>query len=106
MSLSIYHEAAEKVGGKFKLTVLLQKRVRELVKGGMQPLVTVEPKASPIDIALREVMENKISFDGGMIDFKQLRIGRAEETKKETKAETKRETKTAKKKEKSKKKKK
>ena len=57
----MFDEAVEKVGGAFQLTVLLQKRVRELVRGAT-PLISVDSNMHPIDIALREVMEDKISL--------------------------------------------
>jgi DNA-directed RNA polymerase subunit omega len=60
-SLEDYSRAAEKVGGRFRLTVLLQKRVRELVRGAA-PLVDVRPGDSPIHVALREVLEGKVEL--------------------------------------------
>ena len=55
-----YDRAAEKVGGAFRLSVLLQKRVRELVRGS-QPLVEAISADSTIDIALREILCDKVS---------------------------------------------
>lgn len=60
-NLAMYDRAIEKVGGAFKLTVLIQKRVREIIRGA-SPLVPVTPEMSPIDIALREVLEDKINL--------------------------------------------
>lgn len=51
-------EAREKVGNTFALTVLLQKRCRELVRGA-EEFVKIASK-SPIDIALEEVLQGKI----------------------------------------------
>ena len=51
-------EAKSKIGNTFALTVLLQKRCQELVRGA-QKLVEVDAK-SPIDIALEEVLAGKI----------------------------------------------
>jgi DNA-directed RNA polymerase subunit K/omega len=51
-------EAKKKIGNTFALTVLLQKRCQELVRGA-QKLVEVDAK-SPIDIALEEVLQGKI----------------------------------------------
>ena len=64
MELADYDRAIEKVGGSFKLSVLLQKRVRELVRGG-RALVEVGERDSPIDIALREVLEEKVTVATG-----------------------------------------
>lgn len=51
-------EAKKKIGNTFALTVLLQKRCQELVRGA-QKLVEIDAK-SPIDIALEEVLQGKI----------------------------------------------
>jgi DNA-directed RNA polymerase omega subunit len=51
-------EAKKKIGNTFALTVLLQKRCQELVRGA-QKLVEVDAK-SPIDIALEEILAGKI----------------------------------------------
>lgn len=53
---------AEKFGGRFKLTVLIQKRVRELVKGA-QKLIESEHK-NLIDIALDEIKAGKVGYEG------------------------------------------
>lgn len=53
-------EAVRKVGGRFKLTVLLQKRIQELNKGA-QKLVETEG-ASLLETALQEVLAGKISL--------------------------------------------
>ena len=53
-------DLAEKVGGLFRLTVLLQKRVRELV-GGAPPLVEIDG-TNPIDIAMAEVEADAIEL--------------------------------------------
>lgn len=82
--------AAEKVGGNFKLCVLLQKRVRQLV-GGSPPLVKVTADMSPIDIALDEVIEGKISLsDRFEVEAKKAatRQEKSEEKKPRTKART------------------
>ncbi len=51
-------EAKKKIGNTFALTVLLQKRCQELVRGA-QKLVDFEAK-SPIDLALEEILQGKI----------------------------------------------
>ncbi len=55
---------SRKIGGRFKLTVLIQKRIQELVRGA-NPLVTIdsERKHSLIDIAVEEILQGKIGFD-------------------------------------------
>ena len=58
MDLKKLREAKAKIGCTFELTVLLQKRCRELVKGA-QKLVELASR-NPIDIALEEVLQGKI----------------------------------------------
>lgn len=54
-------ELADKTGGVFKLTVLLQKRVQELVNGAPKLVETFE--SDVLKIALQEVMEGKIELE-------------------------------------------
>jgi DNA-directed RNA polymerase subunit omega len=51
-------ELVKKVGGRYKLTTMVQKRVAELVKGA-RPLVPPENK-TPLEIAVQEIDEGKI----------------------------------------------
>lgn len=51
-------EAKKKIGNTFALTVLLQKRCQELVRGA-QKLVEFDAK-HPADIALEEILQGKI----------------------------------------------
>ncbi len=66
MDKSEIDRMAEKFGGRFKLTVLLQKRVRELVKGAPR-LVECDHK-NLIDVALEEVRQGKLQFEGLLQD--------------------------------------
>ena len=50
-----------KVGGRFKLTALIQHRVRELMEGA-RPLVPRNGR-SDIEIAILEIMEDKIELE-------------------------------------------
>ncbi|MFQ5844978.1 MAG: DNA-directed RNA polymerase subunit omega [Planctomycetota bacterium] len=54
-------EAQERFGGPFKVTSLLQKRVRELVLGS-KPLIETD-LTRPIDIALEELLKNKLDLE-------------------------------------------
>ena len=48
----------DKVGGRFRLTTLIQKRWRELMMGA-RPMV--EPgKLTPMEIVVKEILEGKI----------------------------------------------
>ena len=64
---------AEKFGGRFKLTVLIQKRVKELVKGAAR-LVETDHK-NLIDVALEEIRQGKLQWEG-MLDDEPERKGR------------------------------
>ncbi|MFW6133700.1 MAG: DNA-directed RNA polymerase subunit omega [Planctomycetota bacterium] len=55
-------EIVEKVGGKFKLTALIQKRMLELMEGA-RPLVEREAGMTDLDIVIQEILEDKISID-------------------------------------------
>ncbi len=54
-------EALERVGGRFKLTVLIQKRVQELNKGAPR-LVDSESK-NLIDVVIDEILADKIYLE-------------------------------------------
>ncbi len=58
--IRIIDELEAKVGGRFKLTTLLQKRIRELVAGAPR-LVDVRSD-NPIDIAIEEVRAGKVEL--------------------------------------------
>ena len=61
MNFQQIQEAQERFGGPFAMTSILQKRVRELVQGS-RPVVETN-KTRPIDIALEELLENKLSLE-------------------------------------------
>lgn len=55
-------EIIRKVGGKFKLTALLQKRMVELMQGA-KPFVERTRGMTDLEVAIQEVLEDKISID-------------------------------------------
>lgn len=59
----LYERAAERVPGKFVLTVLVQRRVRELVAGAA-PLVPTNGFSSLEEVAVAEIAEGKVWFEG------------------------------------------
>ncbi|MBI3098850.1 MAG: DNA-directed RNA polymerase subunit omega [Planctomycetes bacterium] len=59
-------EATMKVGGRFKLTVLIQKRLLEL-KRGAPKLVEISPE-DPLDIILEEILQEKIALSKDEIE--------------------------------------
>ncbi len=55
-------ELAEKVGGKFKLTTMIQKRLNELMDGS-RPLIEDAEGKTQLEIVIQEILEDKITID-------------------------------------------
>ena len=55
-------EIINKVGGKFKLTALIQKRMVELLQGS-RPLVERKRGMTDMEVAIQEILEDKVSID-------------------------------------------
>lgn len=55
-------EIVEKVGGRFKLTALIQKRLVELMHGA-RPLVERKRGMTEIEVVVQEILEDKIAID-------------------------------------------
>ena len=55
-------QLSEKFGGRYKLTVLIQKRLKELVKGAAK-LVDMEDR-NLINIVIEEIRQGKVTFEG------------------------------------------
>jgi DNA-directed RNA polymerase subunit omega len=60
MDVERLERLTQKVGGRFKLTSLLQKRLAELVKGS-PPMVDL-PSNNFFEVALREIEEGRIEL--------------------------------------------
>ena len=60
MNVDRLEQLTQKVGGRFRLTALLQKRLAELVKGS-PPLVDL-PASDYFEIALSEIEEGRIEL--------------------------------------------
>jgi DNA-directed RNA polymerase subunit omega len=58
--IRIIDELDAKVGGRFKLTALLQKRIRELVAGA--PRLVEIRSDNPIDVAIAEIRAGKVEL--------------------------------------------
>ena len=58
--IRIIDELEQKVGGRVRLTTLLQKRIRELVAGA--PKLVETRSENPIDVAIEEVRAGKIEL--------------------------------------------
>ena len=55
-------EIVRKVGGRFRLTALIQKRMLELMQGA-RPLVERVRGLTDMELAIQEIMEDKIGID-------------------------------------------
>jgi len=53
-----------KVGGRFKLTALIQKRLDELVQGS-RPLIEDSSGKTMLEIVVQEILQDKIAIDDG-----------------------------------------
>lgn len=51
-----------KVGGRFKLAALIQKRFAELLEGA-RPLVERKPGMTDMEVVIQEILEDKIAID-------------------------------------------
>ncbi len=55
-------DIVNKVGGKFKLTALIQKRMLELMQGA-RPLVERKKGMTDMEVVIQEILEDKIAID-------------------------------------------
>ena len=55
-------EIVEKVGGKFKLTALIQKRMVEIMHGA-RPLVERKDGMTDMELVIEEILADKIAID-------------------------------------------
>ena len=58
-------EIVNKVGGRFKLTALVQRRLCELLQGS-RPLIEDSEGKSMLEIAIQEILQDKITIDDGL----------------------------------------
>jgi DNA-directed RNA polymerase subunit omega len=55
-------DIVNKLGGRFKLTALIQKRIVELMQGA-RPLVKREKGMTDIEVVIQEILEDKVAID-------------------------------------------
>jgi len=55
-------EIVNKVGGRFKLTALIQKRLQELMEGA-RPLIEDAEGKTQLEIVVQEILQDKIAID-------------------------------------------
>ena len=58
-------EIINKVGGKFRLTALVQRRLAELLQGG-RPLIKDTEGKTMLEIVIQEILQDKIAIDDGV----------------------------------------
>jgi DNA-directed RNA polymerase subunit omega len=74
-------QLSEKFGGRYKLTVLIQKRLKELVKGAAK-LVDMEDR-NLINIVIEEIRQGKVTFEGLQLEGDGEKEGKKSSKKKE-----------------------
>jgi DNA-directed RNA polymerase subunit omega len=57
-------ELINKVGGKFRLTSLIQKRLREIMEGS-RPLIDDTEGLTTLEVVIQEILQDKIVIDDG-----------------------------------------
>ena len=55
-------EIVLKLGGRFKLTALIQRRLKELIVDGARPLVDREGRTD-LELVIEEILQDKIAPD-------------------------------------------
>lgn len=55
-------EIVNKVGGRFKLTALVQKRLMELMDGA-RPLIEQTDGMTDLEVVVQEILQDKIAID-------------------------------------------
>lgn len=55
-------EIVNKVGGRFKLTALIQRRMLELMDGA-RPLVERTGNMTDLEVVIQEILQDKIAID-------------------------------------------
>ncbi|MBN1125431.1 MAG: DNA-directed RNA polymerase subunit omega [Sedimentisphaerales bacterium] len=63
-----------KIGGRFKLSALMQRRLVELMQGS-RPLIEDTEGKTPMEIVVEEIKREKITFDDGATPSKDSKLG-------------------------------
>ena len=61
-------EIVTKLGGRFKLTALIQRRLRELVIDGARPLVDRDGRTD-LEVVIEEILQEKIAPDWSETEY-------------------------------------
>jgi DNA-directed RNA polymerase subunit omega len=65
-----------KMGGRFKLTALIQRRLKELIIDGARPLVDRNGRTD-LEVVVEEIMQDKITADYSDTGYAQVKPGSA-----------------------------
>ena len=57
-------EIYNKVGGRFKLVALIQKRMNEIMQGG-RPLIEETEGLTMMEVVIQEILQDKITLEVG-----------------------------------------
>lgn len=57
-----HEKVIEKVGGRFRLTALIQRRLVDLMEGA-RPLVDRTPNMTDMELVIEEILQDKIGVD-------------------------------------------
>ena len=60
-------EIVTKVGGRFKLAALIQRRMTELLQGS-RPLIEDTEGMTMLEIVIQEILQDKIAIEGSATD--------------------------------------
>ena len=55
-------DIVDKVGGKYRLTALIQKRIHEMMEGA-RPLIDYTEGMTQLEIVIQEILQDKITID-------------------------------------------
>ena len=66
-------EIVNKMGGRFKLTALIQRRLKELIIDGARPLVEREGRTD-LELVIEEILQEKIEPDWSDSEYKPPRV--------------------------------
>lgn len=61
-------DVVKKLGGRFKLTALIQRRMKEIVVDGARPLIERDGRTD-LELVIEEVIQGKIAPDFSQSDY-------------------------------------
>ena len=61
-------ELSNKVGGKFKLSALIQRRIVEILEGA-RPMIERQKGMTDLEVVVQEILEDKLAIDYDSCDI-------------------------------------